>query len=59
MKHHTTQLAFRASHIAQREAQLVFDRTHDFSKSLDTFLSVYSSTIQEFTWDRSERRLGK
>ena len=48
MKHHTVKLAFRATHIAQREADKVWQRDHDWGKSIDTFLTVYNSVLMEF-----------
>lgn len=47
MRYHTTNPNQRAADIARREAQKVYDKTHDFSRELKTFAEVYQQTLKE------------
>ena len=53
--HHTEDLARRAEHVAEREAEEVWRTTHDYGKWSTRWSEVYDGTLEEFGLSGQER----
>ena len=51
MRHHTKDVEKRAWDIAQREAEKVWEKTHDLIEYLETGIRVYQKVLREFQPD--------
>ncbi len=48
LHHHTDNLAQKAADIADREAEKIWQQTHDFNQYTQTWLQVYQNVLREF-----------
>lgn len=46
----TTNLSKRAEDIADRDANAVWNETHDWDLMVQTWLTTYKSALLEFSW---------